>query len=114
MMLLNRTRKYVNNYLIIIIIYISILIELADAQQGSIVVTFDVVDSTGAVNPYFLILLFWLIVLFWPVGRWLYSTFIERAVNRVKERVESIAHQLSERISAAGRKLSESVKVDKV
>ena len=110
MMLINRTRKYVNNYLIIIIIYISILIELADAQQDSIVVTFDVVDSTGAVNPYFLILLFWLIVLFWPVVRWIYSTFIERAVNCVKERVESIAHQLSERISAAGRRLSESIK----
>ena len=110
MMLINRTRKYVSNYVIIIILFISILIELAEAQQGSIVVTFDVVDSTGAVNPYFLILLFWLIVLFWPVVRWVYSTFIERAVNRVKERVESIAHQMSERISAVGRRLSESIK----
>ena len=112
MMLINRvTRKYVSTHVIIIILFISILIELVEAQQGGIVVTLDVVDSTGAVNPYFLILLFWLIVLFWPVLRWVYSTFIERAVNRVKERVESIAHQLSERISAAGRKLSESVKV---
>ena len=102
--------KYINNYFIIIILSISILIELAEAQQGGIVVTFDVVDSTGAVNPYFLIILFWIIVLFWPILRWLYSTFIERAVNRVKERVESIAHQLSERISAAGRKLSETIK----
>ena len=93
--------------LIIIALLLSVIINKVNAQFE---VTFDVYDSTGAVNPYFLILLFWLIVLLWPVVRWIYSTFIERAVNKVKERVESIAQQLSEKISAAGRKLSEQMK----
>ena len=90
-----------------VVLSLSILI---NAVNGQLVVSFDVYDISGAVNPYFLILLFWIVVLSWPICRWLYSTFIERAVNSVKERVESIAHQLSERMSAAGRKLSEQMK----
>ena len=101
--------KYINNYLIIVVILISQL-DLVNAQQGQLSVTLSLYDSTGSVNPYFLIMLFWLVAMLWPALRWIYSTFIERAVNRVKERVESMAHQLSERISAAGRKLSETIK----
>jgi len=97
------------NFYIVSIVFLFISV-LLDAVNGQLVVTFDVYDSTGAVNPFFLILLFWVVVLLWPVCRWIYSTFIERALNNVKERVENIAHQISERMSAAGRKLSEQMK----
>ena len=95
-------------YLFIVFIYT--IIDSVMGQGEGLQVTFDSTNQDGSVNPYFLLLLFWIVAFTWPVIRWVYSTFIERAVNQVKERVESIAHQLSERISAAGRKMSEQVK----
>ena len=91
-------------------LYILLLALLVDNVTCQFEVTFDVTLSDGSTNPYFLLLLFWLVAFLWPIIRWIYSTFIERAVNQVKERVESIAHQISEKISAAGRKLSEQIK----
>ena len=97
-------------YNILILILIASLLDNVTCQFE---VTFDVTLSDGSTNPYFLLLLFWLVAFSWPIMRWIYSTFIERAVNQVKERVESIAHQISEKISAAGRKFSEQIKDDK-
>ena len=110
MSLLSSINKEARKYNIRMLNVILLLSVLLDVVNGQMEVTFDVYDSTGAVNPYFLILLFWLVVLLWPICRWIYSTFIERAVNSVKQRVENIAHQISERMSAAGRKLSEQMK----
>ena len=91
-------------------LYILLLALLVDNVTCQLEVTFDVTLSDGSTNPYFLLLLFWAVAFSWPILRWIYSTFIERAVNQVKEKVESIAHQISEKISAAGRKLSETAK----
>ena len=91
----------------IIFILLSLLLDIV---KGQFDVTFDVTLSDGSTNPYFLLLIFWIVAFTWPILRWIYSSFIERAVNQVKQRVESIAHQLSEKISAAGRKVSETMK----
>jgi hypothetical protein len=89
---------------------IFMLLSLLDIVKGQFEVTFDVTLPDGSTNPYFLLLIFWIVAFMWPILRWIYSSFIERAVNQVKERVENIAHQISEKISAAGRKLSEQIK----
>lgn len=68
-------------------------------------------SSGGTGQVYFLMFFFFMLAILAPVGKYVYTFYIDRLVQKATKQLEEVAQRLSDRVSDAGRKISEEMKV---
>ena len=68
-------------------------------------------ESGGTGQVYFLMFFFFMLTIIAPIGKYIYTFYIDRLVQKATKQFEEVAQRLSDRVSDAGRKISEEMKV---
>jgi hypothetical protein len=76
-------------------------------SQGS-AITFTVDTGDGLV--YFLLILFFALVFFTPVMRWIYIKYLAIFVDKAQKEISKASKRFSDRMSDVSRKVSQSVR----
>lgn len=88
------------------LVILSIQLQVCVGQESTIVFSVD----TGDGLVYFLLILFFAIVFFTPVARWIYVRYLAAFVEKAGKEINKVSKRFSDRMSDVSRKVSQSVR----